>query len=284
MTLEKRIQNCKHLTPTEIQIARYFLEHKEQVLHLSIQEVSNTIYVSKSAIHRLCKKLGFHGFNEIKVQLSQDLSDQQDSLVDMDVNYPFTQQDTPLMIAKKLQELYQKTVQDTLSCIDPKILKSCANLLFSAKTIDVYTHAHNAHIAKNFQDKMLTIGKRICCPSSFYEQRMIALSSHTDHAALILSYSGKASFILPILKKLDEKGIPVIFISRIDSHPYPQYVRYHLPLSNQEQLQNRISQYASHIALQYIMDVLFGCIYNLNRKENQKYLQSSIDFMDDRLL
>ena len=100
---------------------------------------------------------------------------------------------------------------------------------------------------------------------------------------MILSYSGKASFILPILKQLDQKQVPTILISRIGCNSYPQYVTYHLALSDTEQLQDRISQYASHIALQYVMDVLFGCIYNLDRENNQNYVWKSMNFMDDRL-
>ena len=139
------------------------------------------------------------------------------------------------------------------------------------------------HVAKNFQDQMITIGKEVNCPVSFYEQRLYALASDKSHVALILSYSGKASFILPILKKLDEKQVPVILISRIGCNSYPQYVKYHLALSDTEKLQDRISQYASHIALQYVMDILFGCIYNLDRERNHNYVWQAMDFMDDRL-
>ena len=35
-------------------------------------------------------------------------------------------------------------------------------------------------------------------------------------------------------------------------------------------------------AMQYIMDVLYGCIYNVRRKKNTKYIYDSIDYMDDR--
>ena len=31
-----------------------------------------------------------------------------------------------------------------------------------------------------------------------------------------------------------------------------------------------------------ILDVIFGCIYNLDREKNIAYLKGSIDFMDDR--
>ena len=55
-------------------------------------------------------------------------------------------------------------------------------------------------------------------------------------------------------------------------------------MSNCEELQDRIVQYSSHIALQYVMDILFGCIYNQDRLTNKKYVLNAMDYMDDRKL
>lgn len=129
---------------------------------------------------------------------------------------------------------------------------------------------------------MLTIGKSVNCPSSFYNQRLTVLASDQKYIAIILSYSGKATFILPIVKKLYEKGVKVIQIGKAGSNYYSQYVTYHLSISDSENNRDRMSQFSSHIAMQYIMDVLYGCIYNEKRKQNTKYIYDSIDYMDDR--
>ena len=90
-------------------------------------------------------------------------------------------------IAEKLAKLYETSVRDTMACLEPSILQDVASVLFHAKKIDIYTHAHNMHVAKNFQDQMITIGKEVNCPVSFYEQRLYALASDKSHVALILS-------------------------------------------------------------------------------------------------
>lgn len=284
MQIEKRIHKCSHLTPVENEIAHYILSHKDEVINYSIQELSEQIHVSKSAIHRFCKKIDFKGFNELKIQLTNDISADIYKEHDIDINYPFTLQDNPIEIATKLLELYEKTIQDTLSCLDKQKLVHATKLMSKATSIDIYTHAHNMNIAKNFQDKMLTIGKMINCPESFYEQRLHALASNKNHIALILSYSAKASFILPILQKLNEKNTPCILVSGYQNNPFPQYICEHLGMSNCEELQDRIVQYSSHIALQYVMDILFGCIYNQDRSTNKKYVLNAMDYMDDRKL
>ena len=282
MKLEKRIELCDSMTPLESEIASYILNNKNVVTKLKIQELADILFISKSAIHRFVKKIGFNGFNDLKVSIAKENADLLENNSYINVNYPFQAKDNLRQIAFKLLELYEKAIKDTFEYVDLDQIKAVSQLIDSADVIDVYTHAHNSNIAENFQDKMLTIGRSVNCPSSFYNQRLTVLASDQKHVAIILSYSGKATFILPIVKKLYEKGVKVIQIGKAGSNYYSQYVTYHLSISDSENNRDRMSQFSSHIAMQYIMDVLYGCIYNVRRKKNTKYIYDSIDYMDDR--
>lgn len=282
MKLEKRIELCDSMTPLESEIASYILNNKDAVTKLKIQELADILFISKSAIHRFVKKIGFNGFNDLKVSIAKENADLLENNSYINVNYPFQAKDNPRQIAFKLLELYEKAIKDTFEYVDLDQIKAVSQLIDSADVIDVYTHAHNSNIAENFQDKILTIGRSVNCPSSFYNQRLTVLASDQKHVAIILSYSGKATFILPIVKKLYKKGVKVIQIGKAGSNYYSQYVTYHLSISDSENNRDRMSQFSSHIAMQYIMDVLYGCIYNEKRKKNTKYIYDSIDYMDDR--
>ena len=282
MKLEKRIELCDSMTPLESEIASYILNNKDAITKLKIQELADILFISKSAIHRFVKKIDFNGFNDLKVSIAKENADLLENNSYINVNYPFQAKDNPRQIAFKLLELYEKAIKDTFEYVDLDQIKAVSQLIDSADVIDVYTHAHNSNIAENFQDKMLTIGRSVNCPSSFYNQRLTVLASDQKHVAIILSYSGKATFILPIVKKLYEKGVKVIQIGKAGSNYYSQYVTYHLSISDSENNRDRMSQFSSHIAMQYIMDVLYSCIYNEKRKKNTKYIYDSIDYMDDR--
>lgn len=281
MTLEYLIHQAGHLTPVEAEIGAYILNSLDRVPAMSIADLAAGTSTSKSAVHRFCKKIGFDGFNDLKVAAARDLAEAR-STARIDVNYPFGEADGPQPIAQKLAKLYESAIQDTFRQMDFIQVQRVARVLNKASGIDIYTHAHNMNAAENFQDKMLTIGKRVNCPHGFYNQRATVLASTPDRAALLLSYSGRASFMRPILQVLARKKVPAILIGRAGSNLYPQYVTYAFSISSQENLQDRISQFSSHIAMQYMLDVIFGCIYNLDREKNIQYLQSSMDFMDDR--
>ncbi|RFZ76939.1 MurR/RpiR family transcriptional regulator [Lacrimispora amygdalina] len=282
MLIDNEINLCTTFTPVENDVALFVMKNKEHIINLSIQQLSDEIHISKSTIHRFCNKIGLKGFNELKVKLALDLAETQKEGEVIDVNYPFKKQDSQKMIASRLLKLYETTIRDTYDFIDPVELEKITKLLHKASVIDIYTHAHNLNPAENFQDKMLTIGRMVNCPKSFYKQRMTVLAASDDHAALVLSYSGKATFILPIIHMLYKKNIPVVLIGKAGSNLYPKYIKHHLYISDRENLRDRISQFASHIAMQYMLDVVFGCIYNIDRNKNIDYLHEAISFMDDR--
>lgn len=282
MTLENIIKLTKGFTPIEAEIACYILKNENQIPQMSIIELAQNTTVSKSAIHRFCKKIGLNGFNELKIAIVKDLSEQNSAIELIDVNYPFSKQDGPQLIAKKMIKLYENAIQDTYNYINFIDVQQIAYMLNKASIIDIYTHAHNMNVAENFQDKMLTIGKIVNCPKGFYNQRANVLASNESKIAIILSYSGKATFIKPIAKALYQKNIPIILIGKAGSNLYPQFIEHSLSISSKENLRDRISQFSSHIAMQYMLDVIFACIYNIDREKNIEYLKASIDFMDDR--
>lgn len=57
----------------------------------------------------------------------------------------------------------------------------------------------------------------------------------------------------------------MLTIGKAKSNRYPQYVTHALSISSKEDLRDRMSQFFSHI-VQYMLDVIFGCIYNMDRK------------------
>lgn len=251
------------------------MNHKEAILNSTIQDLEKEVFVSKSAIHRFCKKIGLNGFNDLKIELAKEEKMEEENLVD--ANVPFYEKDQSKEIANKLMDLYKSTIQDTYKCLDAKRMDEIAKIIIGATYVDVYAIGHNENIAQNFKQKMLNIGKIVNCPSAYYEQSLITLASNSDHVAIILSYSG-AYWSSQLCEQLRKKQVPVILVTRAGVKDEACDNVYHLFISDHENLQNRISQFSSHIAMQYIMDVLYGAIYNLNRTKNNHYIRKSMSY------
>ena len=284
MTIENMIKCCDNLTPTENQLAQYIFQNKEQIEKLSIQKLSEKTFASKSAIHRFCKKIGIDGFNELKVKIVQDVIEESKRDNQIDVNFPFLPSDGQGIVAQKLLKLYEASIADTYNSINLLELNKSVKLLHSADIIDIYTHAHNINVAENFQDKMRAMGRIVNCPKSFYDQRCTATASKKNHVAIIISYSGKATFLPSIVEILHKKGIEIIWIGRLGKSIASNYIRHNLYISDRENLRNRISQFSSHIAMQYMLDVIFSCIFKEDYEKNINYIEEVNNIIDDRII
>ena len=71
MKFEKLILSNPDLTFLESELAHYILGHRNEVIQQDLQTLSRSSYTSRSTILRLCKKLGYRGFNELKIQLAK---------------------------------------------------------------------------------------------------------------------------------------------------------------------------------------------------------------------
>lgn len=63
------------LTNTEKEILIFIVNNVEKITKMSVKELSEATYVSRSSIIRLSQKLGFSGFSELKFVLKQQISD-----------------------------------------------------------------------------------------------------------------------------------------------------------------------------------------------------------------
>ena len=276
MTIDKRINLCENLTPVEVRIGNYILMHKEKIMECTIQELEKEVFVSKSAIHRFCKKIGLNGFNDLKVELAKEEKVETEKWID--VNVPFYEKDSPKEISSKLMDLYKLTIQDTFKCLDFKQLEVVAKLIYNAQYVDIYSIGHNENVAENFKQKMLNIGKLVHCPKSGYEQKLYSLVENKNRVIIILSYSGDSRWTKDVCEEIKDKKVPVILVSRAGLKDYEDRDVYQLYVSDGENLQNRISHYASHIAMQYVMDILYSIIYNMDRNKNNRYIKDSMSY------
>jgi DNA-binding MurR/RpiR family transcriptional regulator len=279
MDILTKVRYTRNLTPAEQQFAQYLQQHTEKVIASTLLETSAAAFTSKSLIIRFCKKIGLSGFNEMKVRLAQEYSPQR-SLVD--VNFPFTDKDSQQQIAGKLRQLYHSTIDDTFSFLQIDSLWEIVLTLCKAQQIFIFTHAHNSNIAENFQDKMLSIGRQVNFEESTYKQRRLALMATPKTAALVLSYSGQATFIPSVLSILKQQQATIIWIGRAGNESMTRASDYQLYISDREDLRHRLSQFASHLSMQFTLDLIFSCIFKANYQKNAAYLQDASSLLDDR--
>ena len=67
-------QLIDQLPPAEARVARYLLDHCQEVIGQPIEKVSEACQTSKTTVVRLCKQLGFKGYKALSIALSMELA------------------------------------------------------------------------------------------------------------------------------------------------------------------------------------------------------------------
>ena len=276
MDIRYRIREGRGFTPTEQQLGQTILALGERMQGLSIKELARTSSTSIASIHRFCKKLGLEGFKELKVELARDALRPEGT--DVDINFPFAAGDRAASVLASTRAVYEATLRDTCNVIDVEALDRAAELVVAAEGIDVYTQSHNLYPAQTFCDRLLSIGRGATCFTDAERRTRSALAAGPERVAIVISYSGlnpQPPTLLPILA---QRRCPVVFIGSERVQRLHPGLTVYLTVSGRENLQDRITQFASHIAVQYVLDALFSCVFARTYEESLAFLQRSLPY------
>ncbi len=277
MDIERRINEAKGLTPTEQQLGLAALRLGEGIRVLSIKEFAAKTNVSVASVHRFCKKLGLEGFKDLKVELIRHAS-QIHRKSTIDINFPFEAGSVASEIMPRIEDLYETTLRETRELVDIEDMNRAAELVQKADQVDIYTQSHNIYPASMFRDRLLSVGKTASCHESLEAQFRTALASNAHHVAICISYSGLADNLKTLLPILSERNVPVIMVGTpYCARLHPGFAAY-LLTSDSESMHHRITQYASHIAVQYLLDSLYSCFFARDYEKHMQFLTASLPY------
>ena len=223
------------------------------------------------------KKLGLEGFKDLKVELIR-LATEAGNRRDVDINFPFDVTSTPAQVMERMEGLYQTTLAETQELLDPTQLDQAAKLVMRAGTVDIYTGSHNLYPVGMFRDRLLSSGKSATCYGNIEAQVRTALTSDSDRAAIVISYSGLAPNLREILPILSSRRVPVIVIGTpYCARIHPGFAAY-LTVSDHESMTHRITQFASHIAVQYVLDSLYSSYFAKDYARCSEFLERSFPY------
>lgn len=62
-------------TKSEVKIAEYIKQYYDNVMYLSITELSDLIGVGEATILRFCRKMGYKGYQDFKLAIAKELDE-----------------------------------------------------------------------------------------------------------------------------------------------------------------------------------------------------------------
>ena len=217
-----------------------------QLIHMSITELANKINITEATILRFCKKIGYKGFSDFKIALSQEIS--------------FRKPEMKNSIVEKSYSRISSGLEFTLSNLDSSKIKDVAKIILNADKICVFGIGNSYVPTMYIYNALVKHGINIWISTDSHIRNMLALNLTKHDFVILLSSSGKTTEMINIAKICKNINIPIAVITNQENSELAQYASY-LFLSSTKEIEYNGSEASSIVSQMFILDILVQEIY-----------------------
>ncbi|MBO1004671.1 MurR/RpiR family transcriptional regulator [Pseudogracilibacillus auburnensis] len=269
------------LPPSEKKIAKYILENPKEAILLTSMTLGEKSETSSAAVMRLCKSLGFSGFQELKIRVAGDLqSDPEDvGYRDIEPNESYSN------IIEKVTSNTIQTIKETADITSVSEMKNAVKALINAKSIVFIGFGASTIAAQDAEQKFTRIDKNaVFYPDIHLAATAIATKGKED-VVVGISFSGHTEEVVKLLKLAKSKQVKTISITKYGHSPVTNIADINLYTSTSKEATFRSGATSSRIAQLHIIDILFMCLASEDYEDTIKYLdetREAISFLNGK--
>jgi RpiR family carbohydrate utilization transcriptional regulator len=268
--LLRQIKNSlPELRKSEKKVGEFILENPKSIISMKTAKASEKIGISEPTLIRFCKAQGFSGYQDFKINLSQQLAAD-----DYFVMHEIDENDSIHELCEKVFDTTISEILNVRSQIDQNILEEAIEALANARRVEFYAFGGSAPVAMDAQHKFF----RLKIPSSFISdphiQFMSANSLGKKDVVVAISQSGTTSALVDSVNIVRKSGVKVIGIMPAGT-PLANICDYALTINVGDN--NRLSKpNTSRIAYTAVIDVMTMGVAQL-KPEAQEHLYNIAD-------
>ena len=216
--------NYPYLSKANRQIADYLLRPNTDISEMTIGEFAVELGVSAATVVRFCRTLGYKGFAEMKVRMTDsDLSP--DSAVE-----PIAIRDSVAKIKQKVLALNKRSMDDLGLSLGNKLLEDVALLLRDAERIVIISDGGSSCAGYCAYDAFTKLSLDCVHHTDPFFQLMSIRNLNPERRCVVFSInnSGRSVNAIESLKLAKEMGIPTVGVVGLPDTPSAKYLDYQL--------------------------------------------------------
>lgn len=259
--LQKIREIYSNLKDAEKRVAEYILQNPHDIIHYSITELAETCKSGEATIFRLCKRLGYKGYQELKIKIASEVV----SPIE-DIHEEINEDDNFLIIMQKVINSNIYSLNQTMKLNDPHWIDEAISFLSKAERIAFMGMGGSDALAFDAYHKFLRTGKKCDYNMDSHVQAMIAADYGERDCIVAVSNTGSTKELVENLGIARENGAKVISITSNLKSPIAKVSDISL-LSYGKEYKLRSEAMESRISALALIDCLFvgSC---LRDKEN----------------
>ncbi|MCX2779225.1 SIS domain-containing protein [Microbulbifer thermotolerans] len=238
----------------ERRIADYILANIEGVRSLSSKNLADQVGVSQSSVVKFSQKLGFRGYTDLKLSLTEALA--RTSLLPKVIHGDIAVDDQLGTVAQKLIARKTVSLNETLAVNREALLLESVNLLAEADRIVLAGVGASSLVAKDFAFKLMKLGKSVLAESDTHVQIANAATLGKGDLVFAISESGLTREVIRVAETGLKRGAEVVSLTRFSRNPLVDIARVNLYCVADE-AGARSSSILARTAQHMVTDLLF---------------------------
>ena len=206
------------MSPGDRQIGQYVVERSEQVLRLSSAALATETGTSQSSIVKFSQKLGFTGYSDLKLAVSEAWARRQE-IPDELIHGTIQAGDDYPVVMKKLIGSKLMSIQQTLQLNREKDIHRALELLTGARRVHLVGVGASSLVARDFSYKLQKLGHNVQYDSDVHIQMANASTLDPGDVLFALSYSGASAETVKIAQFAKGRGASVVAVAKVAKTP-----------------------------------------------------------------
>lgn len=281
MTILELMKATK-FTGAEQLVVDYMQSQKYELANKTIKVAAKESFSSPSTFIRVANKMGFDGWNDLKASFIKELTYFEREISGVDLNIPFSNNDSVLSIANKITELKKSTFDDIVDLLSYKELTKAVDFLNKSKQITIFASSVNILLAEEFQFKMKRLMYAVNISKLEGEHIYDALNMEQDSCALMISYTGSSNKMREITDVLKERNIPIVAITSFSDNILSQNADAVLHMATRERLYSKVGHYSTNTSVTHLLDILYSTLFAKNFEQNMEHIITTSRIADIR--
>lgn len=256
MVLERIEKHYRQMFPAEKKVADYIRENSQQVVDMNIGELAEQSSTSEATIIRICKRLGYKGFHQLKISLAKEGTQRQLICYHGD-------QDDPETVQYILQETAENVV-NLSKYLNMSSVIACATLIREANIVHVVATGNTSPVAQDFAFRLGRLGVRTNC--SFVPEYCLGNINMgvSQDVVVAISHSGSSISVLQAAELAKRKDMKVIAITDVLQSAIAKLAAVTIATPVRNNLYRGFGA-ASNVHTLVVLDVLLYFVGNLER-------------------
>ena len=237
------------LSSAEQKVASFVLNSPTQLIPLSITELAKNCGASEATITRFSKKLGFEGYQQLKIAVAQEQGTPARDNISVE--------DLPFDIFEKVCDDIYCSLEKTKKQLDKNSLSAVCEKILTAKEILIFGLGNSASVAIDTAHKLLRLGLSARAYTDNHMQAIAAAHSNQSCVVIGISHSGSSKDIVRALKICKENGSTTVALTNFGKSPIYRVSDYVLNTVADE-TNYRILGLSSRISQLAIIDTVYS--------------------------